>query len=86
MVKKRDNLQVAWRLEVVWEDTTIFDGGWHTIEETLASRDIVRCTSVGIVIADDKRGIVLASGIHRHQAAGATVIPRGAIISVRRLR
>jgi hypothetical protein len=86
MVKKRGNLRAAWRMEVVWEDTTIFDGGWHTLADTLADRDVVRCTSVGIVIADDKQGIVLASGVHRHQVAGATVIPRGAIVKQRRLR
>ena len=82
----KSNLRKAWRLEVVWEDTTIFDGGWHTRDETLAARKIVRCTSVGIVLADDARGIVLASGVHGHQVAGATVIPRGAIVSVRRLQ
>jgi len=84
--QQRTNLKAAWRMEVVWEDATIFDGGWHTITESLANRDVVRCTSVGVVIADDKQGIVLASGVHGHNVAGVSVIPRGAIISTRRLR
>lgn len=75
-----------WRVEVQWDDSTILRDGWQAIDDVLQRRDAVRCLSVGFVLADDKRGIVLASSIHGSEAAGITMIPRRAIVKRKRLR
>lgn len=75
-----------WRVEVEWEDSTVWQRGWEKIDEVLENRDSVRCLSVGFVLADDERGLVLAAMIHGTEAAGIAMIPRSAIVSSRRLR
>lgn len=60
--------------------------GWERVAEIIENRDAVRCLSVGFVLADDDRGIVLASSIHGAEAAGIAMIPRSAIISSKKLR
>ena len=44
------------------------------------------CLSVGFVLADDKRGVVLGASVHNDEAAGITMIPKGQIVSRKRLR
>ena len=79
----------AHRVEVQWDDSTIPAGGWLRHAEVTAKsyrRLHVRCLSVGLLIADDKHGIALASSVHGHDVAGVTIIPRGQVRKVRRLR
>jgi hypothetical protein len=75
-----------WRVEVLWEDSTVWQKGWEKVDEILEERDSVRCLSVGFILADDKRGMVLAASIHGDEAAGISMIPRSAIVSSKRLR
>ena len=74
------------RLEVLWEDSTVWHLGWEPISDILERRDMVRCLSVGFVLADDKRGVVLGASVHNDEAAGITMIPKGQIVSRKRLR
>lgn len=74
-----------WRVEVTWNDSTILHDGWQPIDAILRRRRVVRCTSVGLVLADDERGVVLAASVHGNEAAGIVMIPRGAIVRSRRL-
>ena len=74
------------RTEVLWEDSTVWHRGWEQIDDVLAERDAVQCTSVGFVLADDERGIVLAASVHGNEVAGVTMITRGQVVSTRRLR
>lgn len=79
----------AHRVEVEWNDSTIPPGGWLPHADVLAKdyrRRQVRCLSVGLLIADDKHGIALASSVHGRDVAGVTIIPRGQIRKTRRLR
>jgi hypothetical protein len=75
-----------WRVEVEWEDSTVWQRGWEKIDEILENRDSVRCLSIGFVLADDKRGIVLAANVHGDEAAGVAMIPRRQIVKRKRLR
>ena len=74
-----------WRVEVEWEDSTVLQRGWYEIRDALERRDSVRCLSVGFVLADDDKGVMLAASIHGNEAAGITVIPKSAIRKRRRL-
>jgi hypothetical protein len=75
-----------WRLEVEWDDSTLLAASWEPIADVLKQRKVVRCVSVGFVIADDKKGVVLAGSVHQGRVAGVTVIPAGQIVKRRRLR
>lgn len=75
-----------YRVEVGWEDSSMLTQSWHNISTALTRRDVVECTSVGFVLADDDKGLVLAGSIHGNEAAGVVIIPRGQITKVRRLR
>ncbi len=72
---------------VAWDDSTmIMSDGWERIPSVLKRRARTRCHSIGFVLADDKRGVVLAASVHGSQVAGVTIIPRRQIVSRRRLR
>lgn len=74
-------------LEVEWEDSSFLaDQGWVTMRDALKNRSITRCRSVGLILADDKRGIVLASSVHGQWTAGVLMIPRSQVLRRRRLR
>lgn len=75
-----------WRIEVLWEDSTVWQRGWEKIDAVLEERDSVQCLSVGFVLADDKRGIVLAASVHGNEASGIAMIPRRQIVKKKRLR
>jgi hypothetical protein len=75
-----------WRMEVLWEDSTVWQKGWEEIEDVLGKRNAVRCLSVGFVLADDDRGIVLAASVHGTQAVGITMVPQRSILKNKRLR
>jgi hypothetical protein len=74
-----------WRVEIEWQDSQVIGGAWDPIPDLIAKRSRVTCYSVGFVLADDKRGIVLASSINGANAAGVTIIPRRQIVKRRRL-
>jgi hypothetical protein len=73
-------------MEVRWRDSTLANGGWEPIRSHLRSRRGFPCYSVGIVLADDKTGITLASSIHNDMAAGVVHIPAGLVLRRKRLR
>ncbi len=75
-----------WRLEVTWEDSYVKTGRWHDIETVLAERGKVLCHSVGFVLADDERGIVLASSVHGSEATGIVMIPAGCVVKRKELK
>ena len=75
------------RVEVEWQDSQVIGGSWEPIVDLLARREkSVRCRSVGFVLADDGRGIVLASSVNGANATGVTIIPRRQIVKRRRIR
>lgn len=74
------------RMEVLWEDSSYISEGWRDVDSLLGDRDRVRCLSAGLVLADDQRGVVLASSVHGHEAAGVMMIPKSAIVRKKRLR
>lgn len=76
-------------MEVEWVDSTIPCEGWMRHADVMAPayrNRVVRCLSVGLLLADDKHGIALASSAHRSDVAGVTIIPRAAVKKMRRLR
>lgn len=76
-----------WLIGVVWEDSRLVGGSWEPVAHYLGKpRKRVRCYSVGYVLADDKRGIVLASSVNEGDAAGVVIIPRSQIVRKWRLR
>ena len=70
------------RVEVAWADS-VATSRWTEITEVMKQRGLTRIVSVGFVLADDKRGLVLASSLHGNEAAGVAHIPRSAILAVR---
>lgn len=78
----------AHRVEVEWVDSSYHSGspGWQSHSEVLAARRrVVRCLSVGLLIADDKHGVTIASSAHGNELAGTMSIPRGAVTKVRHI-
>jgi hypothetical protein len=75
-----------WRLEVEWADSQVIGGSWEPVRAILKRRKDVRCYSVGFVLADDERGIVLAASVNGANATGITVIPAAQVVKRRRLR
>ena len=74
------------RVEVEWQDSQVIGGSWEPIADLLARREkSVRCHSIGFVLVDDKRGIVLASSVNGANATGVTIIPRCQLMKRRRL-
>jgi hypothetical protein len=70
---------------VDWLDSQVIGGSWEPITNLLARRKSVRCHSVGFVLADDERGIVLASSVNGANATGVTIIPARQITARRKL-
>ena len=77
-----------WRMEVDWVDSYVELSSWTPIERMRRNRKHLKtnCTSVGIVLADDKRGVMLAGSVNGGNATSVIVIPAGQIIARRRLR
>src|SRR4051812_13796684 len=74
----------VWWIE--WADSTIA-GRWMTASDAVADRDkATRIYSVGILLANDELGIVLAGGAHGSDVSGVLTIPRGAVLKAKRLR
>jgi hypothetical protein len=75
-------------LEVEWEDATALTGAWDEIGAVLSKkgRSLVRVHSVGYVLADDKRVLILARSVHGTRVGGVAIIPHAAITKRRRLQ
>ena len=74
-------------LEVVWDDCLLFTGGWEAHGSVMRQRRRIRQRSIGYVLADDKRGVVLAGAMSQGgNVFGAHVIPAVQIVSKRRVR
>jgi hypothetical protein len=82
------HLRKAWRLEVEWLDSYVELSSWTPIKRMVKNRRHLKthCTSVGFVLADDKRGVMLAGSVHGANATSVIVIPAGQIVKRRRLR
>jgi hypothetical protein len=76
-----------WRYEVEWVDSHHVLTGWAPVSAYLKHRN-PRMVSVGFILADDKKGIVLAGSCDfgTGNALGVIAIPAGAILKRRRLR
>jgi hypothetical protein len=72
-------------VEVTWQDGAALVGPWDDIGAARKSR-AVRVHSVGYVLVDDKRVLVLARSIHGTRVGGVSIIPKRAIVKRRRLR
>lgn len=73
--------------EVLWLDCQLFVGGWEAHSEVMRKRGKVFQRSVGYVLADDKKGIVLTEALSQGGNVFGTVsIPRAQVRRVRRLR
>lgn len=75
-------------LEVEWEDAAALTGAWDELDAVLSKkgRSPVRVHSVGYVLADDERVLILARSVHGSRVGGVAIIPRAAIVKRRRVR
>jgi hypothetical protein len=80
-------IKKLWRYEVEWCDSHVFLNGWQTLDTYLKHRT-PRMISVGFILEDDSKGIVLAGSCDfgSGNALGVIAIPRGAILKRRRLK
>ncbi|MCK9600873.1 MAG: hypothetical protein M0R06_17665 [Sphaerochaeta sp.] len=71
---------------VTWEDAHEAPKGWMSPEEAAAAKTVA-CVSVGMLVADDGKGpVVIAQDLCGDgDLNGVTAIPRGCVLSVRRL-
>lgn len=73
-----------WWIE--WQDSTL-GNRWITTREAVTERDeVTRCYSVGLLLANDKHGMLIASSAHGGEVTGVLTIPRGAILRAKRIR
>ena len=70
---------------VIWIDSAYHEAGWELIDEARALTP-KRCISVGFLIRKTKKRLVLALSITEGQAGGLLVIPRCAVLSVKRFQ
>jgi hypothetical protein len=75
-------------LEVVWSDCQFLGlTGWEAYENVMRDRSKILQRTVGYVLADDKKGIMLTGTLSQFGNVYGTVnIPRSQIKKVRRLR
>ncbi len=76
----------VWLIE--WEDSILRgSGAWIPTTEAVAKRrKKVRCYSAGFLLASDKAGVVVATSAHAQEVSGVMVIPRRAILRMKKLR
>ena len=73
-------------VEVEWIDSGGREG-WHDLQFALDSLDRFGCISVGYLIADDERGVVIAQGTGElGTILSSMAIPRACVVAVHRLR
>lgn len=74
-------------LEVVWTDSQLSTGGWESHGDTMRGRKRIYQRSVGYILADDKRGVMLAGSLSQgSKVHGVVTIPASQIIKRRRIR
>ena len=74
-------------LEVVWLDCQLQTGGWESHRATMRGRGRIFQRSVGYVLADDKKGVMLANSLSQGgNVYGVATIPAAQIVSRRRVR
>jgi hypothetical protein len=74
-------------LEVVWTDSQLSTGGWESHRETMRDRGRIYQRSVGYILADDKRGVMLAGSLSQgSNVHGVVTIPASQIVKRRRIR
>jgi hypothetical protein len=74
-------------IEVIWSDCQLFVGGWEAHAEVMSRRGGVLQRTIGYVLADDKKGIVLTGSLSQGGNVFGTVnIPAGQIVKRRRIR
>ena len=72
-------------VEVLWVDST-GRGEWHQPEEAAELLDKMDCRSVGYLVSEDERGVVIALGAGGlGQYLDSMAIPRQAILTLARL-
>lgn len=76
----------VWRVEVEWEDSWLSSKGWEPVTEARRPGKRIRCHSVGYVLSDTKRGIVLAGSVNGPNAAGVVFIPKRQVVRRRRVK
>ena len=87
MSRRTADIDKAWRLEVEWADSQLIGGSWESMRDLLKRRkSMVRCHSIGYVLADDEQGVVLAASVNGAKATGLTIIPIAQIVKRRRVR
>lgn len=67
-----------------WVDSCSNGGVWHSADEVRSSEPSA-CRSVGWVVREDRRALVLASHLSPHQMSGDMCIPKKAITRRRRI-
>jgi hypothetical protein len=74
-------------VEVIWADCLLFTGGWEAHADVMRQVRDIRQRSVGYILQDNKRGIVLTAALSQAgNVFGTQVIPAAQIISRRKLR
>jgi hypothetical protein len=76
------------RLEVTWYDAAGLTNAWDDLDAVLSKkgRELIRVRSVGYVLADDKRVLILAGSVHGKRVGAVTLIPQKSIVKRKRLR
>lgn len=68
-------------LEIIWSDSQISTGGWESHSDTMRERGRVFQRSVGYILADDKRGVMLAGSLSQgSNVHGVVTIPKSQIV------
>lgn len=84
---RRHGRVIPYRLvKVEWEDSARPIGAWQWVDEYEVP-NVVRCVSVGYLIADTKSAIALAPNLgdierERVQASGIIRLPRSAVLDI----
>lgn len=74
-------------VEIIWQDCQFVVGGWEPYDDIMRTRDVPVQRSVGYVLADDKKGIMLAESLSRNgNVFGVVMILTAQIIKRRKLR
>lgn len=74
-------------LEVIWSDSQLSTGGWERHADHMRARGLVYQRSVGYILADDKRGVMLAGSLAQGgNVHGVVVIPASQVVKRRRIR
>jgi hypothetical protein len=76
-------------LEVVWVDSMVLnDGGWDSREGHESAYEEMEHVSSGYLFSEDQRAIIICSSYYPEgdRAAGALLIPRSAIVTMREVQ